>query len=580
MFTILTLYGSWLRSRDNKPDRSSSSEDPGAVLEQSCSAGIDRSAILALAFAGLAVSAQAQAQTPPESSAKIPPAITTPSTVETRIGTLEFKDGAPTIETAEKVRDTLDFTAALNVYNNSFRGASAYALGKGFQSIGAEDDTPIIFSELMDAKSLFLTANADTVYYWAMVNLSKGAMVIDQPPLSLGTINDMWFSWIIDIGFPGPDRGEGGKYLILPPGYDGPLPEGGFYIARSKTNRVLYAARAFLTNNDPKPTVEMIKQGFKIYPYTPGGVGTSIATALEGKVRWSKAPPVPPAKFVEATGKAFNTIPPSDFGFFEMINANVQEEPATSYDPELAGQLAAIGIVKGKPFNPDARMKKILADAAAIGNAAGRVLNWRTASVRPDWAYYPKSMWMNMLFEGGAYFETPPPEFKDGMFKPYPATGARTLESRTAFYYAYTLDSPSMVMRIPDVGSQYLIDFVDSSGNPFDGDKTYKVTLPPNIPAARFWSLTAYDNQTRSMLDTPQRYPRAGNQSYPSPAAEANADGSTTVYFSPTQPDGVKRGNWVQTTPGRGWFTILRLYSPLEPFFTKAWQPSELELVR
>ena len=406
MFTILTLYGSWLRSRDNKPDRSSSSEDPGAVLEQSCSAGIDRSAILALAFAGLAVSAQAQAQTPPESSAKIPPAITTPSTVETRIGTLEFKDGAPTIATAEKLRDTLDFTAALNVYNNSFRGASAYALGKGFQSIGAEDDTPIIFSELMDAKSLFLTANADTVYYWAMVNLSKGPMVIDQPPLSLGAINDMWFSWIIDIGFPGPDRGEGGKYLILPPGYDGPLPEGGFYIARSKTNRVLYAARAFLTNNDPKPTVEMIKQGFKIYSYTPGGVGTSIATALEGKVRLSKAPPVPPAKFVEGTGKAFNTIPPGDFGFFEMINANVQEEPATSYDPELAGQLAAIGIVKGKPFNPDARMKKILADAAAIGNAAGRVLNWRTASVRPDWAYYPKSAWMNMLFEGGAYFES------------------------------------------------------------------------------------------------------------------------------------------------------------------------------
>ena len=137
-----------------------------------------------------------------------------------------------------------------------------------------------------------------------------------------------------------------------------------------------------------------------------------------------------------------------------------------------------------------------------------------------------------------------------------------------------------MVMRIPEVGSQYLMDFVDSGGNPFDGGKVYKVTLPPNIPAARFWSLTAYDNQTRSMLDTPQRYPRAGSQSYPSPAAEANADGSTTIYFSPTQPDGVKRGNWIQTTAGKGWFSILRFYSPLEPFFTKAWQPSELELVR
>jgi hypothetical protein len=110
--------------------------------------------------------------------------------------------------------------------------------------------------------------------------------------------------------------------------------------------------------------------------------------------------------------------------------------------------------------------------------------------------------------------------------------------------------------------------------------KTYKVTLPKGIPQANFWSLTAYDNMTRSMLDTPQRYPRAGSQSYPSPAAEADADGSTTVYFGPTQPAGIKRGNWIQTTPGKGWFVILRLYSPLEPFFTKQWRPSEIVLVQ
>ena len=134
---------------------------------------------------------------------------------------------------------------------------------------------------------------------------------------------------------------------------------------------------AFLTDNDPKPTVEQIKKTIKIYPYTPGGLGTSIATALEGKVRLEANPPIPETKFVEASGKSFNTIPPSDYSFFEMINANVQQEPADSYNPELAGQLAAIGIVKGKPFNPDARMKKILTDAAAVGNAAGRVLNWR-----------------------------------------------------------------------------------------------------------------------------------------------------------------------------------------------------------
>jgi len=136
-----------------------------------------------------------------------------------------------------------------------------------------------------------------------------------------------------------------------------------------------------------------------------------------------------------------------------------------------------------------------------------------------------------------------------------------------------------MIMRLPRVGSQYLMGFLDADKNNLDGAKTYKVTLPPNIPAAAFWSFTLYDNQTRSMLDRPQRYPRAGSQRYPSPAAKPNADGSTTIYFGPTQPAGVERGNWIQTTPGKGWFTLLRLYSPLEPFFTKEWRLSEIELV-
>jgi hypothetical protein len=514
-----------------------------------------------------------------QSGQAVPPQLGAPDTVETRIGTLDFKDGVPTAETAERVRDALDFTRALNVYNNSFRGASAYAIRKGFHDIGAEDNTIVLFPELMDSASLFLTGNADTVYYVATVDLSNGPMVIEQPPDGLGTINDMWFSWIIDIGFPGPDRGLGGKYLIIPPGYDGPLPDSGFFTARSRTMHVLYAARAFLTNDDPAPTVANIRANMKIYPYTPGAFGTSIATALEGGVRLGADPPVPETKFIEASHRSFNTIPPSDYGFFEMINENVQQEPAGSYDVELAGQLAAIGIVKGKPFNPDQRMRQILTDAAAVGSAAGRVLNWRYAVMHPEWAYYPDSQWGSMLWEGGAFFETPPPAFANGMFTPHPPTGARTLDSRTAFYYGYTLDSPGMIMNIPNVGSQYLMIFLDAAGDPFDGSKSYKVTLPPNIPAGKFWSLTLYDNQSRSMLATPQRYPRAGSQSYPSPAAVAEADGSTAVYIGPTQPQGVGRGNWIQTDPDKGWFGILRLYSPLESFFTKAWRPSEIEVV-
>ncbi|MBR1156782.1 DUF1254 domain-containing protein [Bradyrhizobium sp. JYMT SZCCT0428] len=527
----------------------------------------------AIAFS-LTVAAAAQTAT------AIPPAITTPDKVETRIGTLEYKDGAPTAATVEKVLDSLDYVRGVDAFMNSFSGASAYAIRKGFHSIGAEDNTVVIFSELMDSSSLFLTANADTVYNLAVLDLTKGPLVVEVPPKALGTLNDMWFGWIIDIGAPGPDRGQGGKYLILPPGYDGPLPDNGFFVGRSKTTQALYAVRANLDNNDPKPAVALIKDRLRIYPYTPGGYGTSIATALEGKVRLELNPPIPPTKFVEASGKSFNTIPPNDFSYFEMINELVQMQPATSTSPELLGQLAAIGIVKGKPFNPDARMKKILTDAAAVGNAAGRIFNWRAAEM-PGWSLYPNSMWANMLWEGGYDFETPPPAITpEGYFKPSPSTGARTLNSRTGFYYGYTMDSPGMIMRLPNVGSQYLMGFTDAEKVPFDGGKTYRVTLPKDIPAAAFWSFTLYDNQTRSMLQTPQRYPRAGSQTYPSPAAVAEADGSTTIYFGPTKPAPAKDGNWIQTTPGKGWFTLLRLYSPHESFFTKAWRPTEITLVR
>jgi hypothetical protein len=451
---------------------------------------------------------------------------------------------------------------------------------EGFHSIGADDTTVVIFSDLMDSSSIFLTANADTIYTLAVLDLTKGPLVVETPPMALGTINDMWFGWIIDIGYPGPDRGAGGKYLILPPGYDGPLPDSGFNIGRSRTTHVLYGVRAYLENNDPKPAVALIKKSLKIYPYTPGGFGTSIATALQGKVRLEGNPPVPPTKFAEASGKSFNTVPPNDFSYFEMVNDLVQMEPATSFDIELLGQLAAIGIVKGKPFKPDARMKKILTDAAAVGNAAGRAFNWY-ASEYPGWSYYPRSMWASMLWEGGYNFETPPPMItKDGFFKPFPPTGARTLDSRTAFYYGYTLDSPGMIMRLPNVGSQYLMGFLDADKKPLDGSKTYKVTLPKDIPAEKFWSFTVYDNQTRSMLQTPQRYPRAGSQTYPTAAAVADSDGSTTIYFGPSKPADAKDGNWVQTMPNKGWFTILRLYSPKESFFTKKWRPSEIEVVK
>jgi hypothetical protein len=523
---------------------------------------------------------------PPEA----PPHIATPDFIESSVGTLEFKDGAPSKETIDKVYDYLDLMHAVEAYVNAYQGVSTYAIWKGFNDAGIPDNSVLIFSELMDSKSLFLTANADTIYFWPIVDLSNGPMVVETPPMSLGVIDDMWWRWVTDIGLPGPDRGAGGKYLLLPPGYTGEIPDSGYIVEKVRTTRVNLLARAFLPDNSPKSAVELIKKIMKIYAYQPGGFGTSIATALDGKVAlardsnghldWSFLSPHPPANFVEGSGKVMNTIPPCDYSYFAMLNEVVQREPAGSLDPEIMGSIAAIGIVKGKPFNPDARMRKILTDAAAIGTATGRTLNWR-ARDSEGFAYYPGSAWLNYLFIGGYNFETPPPQVSStGVVTPYPATGYRTLNSRSAMFYYATGVTPAMCMRLTEVGSQYLAAFVDSNGQYFDGSKTYKVTLPPNIPAAKFWSFTVYDNQTRSMLDTPQRYPRAGSQSYPTPAAVANPDGSTTVYFGPAKPADVSDGNWIQTVPGKGWNALLRFYSPLEPFFSKSWRPGEFELVK
>ena len=497
--------------------------------------------------------------------------------MNTRFGLLEFRDGAPSITTVETLYENLDFLHGVNVFVNAFQGASTYALRQGFRSVGVEDNSVLIFSELMDSQSLFLTANADTVYYVGTINLSEGPMVLETPPMALGTIDDMWFRSGHRLRFAGPDRGAGGKLLLLPPGYEGDLPDSGFHVGRARTSRVLLLGRSFLTDNDPQPTVELIKQTLKIYPYTPGGYGTSIATLLEGKVRIGQSTPPPPTVFVEGSGLAFNTIPANDFRFYEQLNALVQEENGDALDPEIMGELAAIGIVKGKPFNPDARMKAILTESAAVGNAIGRAFNFRPRET-DDWAYYPGSAWFNMLFQGGYTFETPPPLVTTEGIEPFPPTGARTLNSRTAFFYAYTGITPAMIMRLTNVGSQYLMAFHDADKHDFDGAKTYQVTLPAGIPENRFWSLTVYDNQTRSMLQTPQRYPRAGSQSYPTPAAVANADGSMTISFGPEAPAG-NESNWIQTVPGKGWFAILRLYSPLQSFFDKSWQPSEIEAI-
>ena len=512
----------------------------------------------------------------------VPEAITTPSSVKAGIGALEFADGYPTGETAEKLRDHLDYLHGVETFMNTISGVSVFAIRKGFQDAGIADGDVLICSGLMNSRSLFLTANCDTVYFWSFHDLSQGPLVFETPSETLGLFNDIWFRWISDFGLPGADRGQGGTYLLVGPGYDGPLPEGGCYIRHSRTNHVTLIGRAFINENpgdDPAPTVDRIKEELKIYPYAAGGVGSSIGSYLTGKGPLGQAASPQSPRFVEGTGLAMNTVPPNDFGHYEMLDALVQLEPAEALDTELAGQFAAIGIVKDEKFAPDARLRKILDDAVAVGNASSRMVGMG-ASPTEGFRYYDgDSAWWNMLFVGGFEFTNPPPNITAEGVQPFPNKGARQLHSRTSMFYTATAITPAMCMRLAGVGSQYLVANVDENGVPFDGAETYRVRLPKDIPAARFWSLNLYDNQTRSLLQTEQLYPRAGSQDYPSPAAEAEPDGSTVIYCSPTQPDDVAPGNWIQTDPERGWFVILRCYSPLQPFFDKTWRAGEFEQV-
>lgn len=487
------------------------------------------------------MSFNANTKTPPKMrmTTDVPRQITTPDSVETRLGTLRFFDGFPDEATVEKVYENLDFSRGVLAFLNAMPGASAHAIGEGMRSQGADNQTVLIMETLMDSRSLFLTPNSDTVYSMMWLDLKDDPLVIETPPNVLGIIDDHWFNYVGDVGNAGPDKGQGGKFLLLPPGYTGDVPDG-LFVFRSTTFGNIFFWRGFQVNGDTRPAVESTKKFAKVYP-----------------LAMAKDPP--PMKFINVSGRAFNTIHANDFSFFEEVARIVQEEPNTALNPETLGLLASIGIEKGKTFAPDVRMKRILTEAVAVGNATARANLFRT---RLKQAYlYPGSAWIE-CFIGGSY------EF---LSQP----GVRNLDSRSLFFYYATGITPAMAAKMVGAGSQYAAAFVDGSGKPLDGSKTYRIHLPPSIPARNFWSFVLYDNQTRSMLQTDQQFPSLGSQSK---GIVINHDTSVDVYFGPSAPAGHET-NWVQTVPGKGWNVLLRLYGPLQSWFDKTWKPSEIELL-
>ncbi|GAA4472469.1 DUF1254 domain-containing protein [Rhodococcus olei] len=455
-----------------------------------------------------------------------------PDRITTPIGTFEFFDGVPRPDTTRNLYDGLDHLRGVEVFLNAVPGASLVAMRRGLRSVGIDGLGVIGITEpRANSGSYFLTPNTETTYATMFIDLHDGPVVIEPPTESLCVVDDFWFRYVADMGIAGPDRGAGGKYLFLPPGYDGAEPEGYFvYRTPTFTNWVVLRALG---------GVEAIKQT-RVY-------------------RLSDAASPPEPRFVNLAELTFNTVHANDFSFFEEVDELVQEEPADAIDPERAGQLAAIGIRHGRTFAPDDRLRAILDTAARTAAGISRAL-----------VYFPRNR-EGFVFEDSSWKEA----FVGGSHE-FLAGHARLLDARTRFHYFATVITPAMAHAQVGAGSAYAYTAEDAQGRILDGGKTYRLTLPPNPPAKNFWSVDVYDTQTRSLLQTDNPYPSLMSLSG---TVATEPDGSTVLWFGPTAPSG-KESNWIQTVPGKSWFPMLRLYGPLQPWFDKEWQPSELDEVR
>ncbi len=471
---------------------------------------------------------------------EIPPGIETPNKLETSIGILTSVDGVPDAATTQKVYDQLDLSRATEAFLNCIPIASMYGLKHGILKHGPANTTAVLFEDLMDSKAFWLTPNTTSIYMASWLELGDEPMVIETPPAVLGFLNDAWFKYVVDFGNAGPDKGKGGKFLVVPPGYKGALPEG-YHVAHTTTYGNWVIWRGFQVEGSTKPAVEATKKLFRMYPL-------------------SEKDNPPEMTFVNISGKYDNTIHRMDYGYWEELNSTVQAEPLEGLDVETRGLLAAIGIRKGQEFKPDDRMKKILTDAAAIGSVTARALAARPADQR-HYLYPGERVWTNPFIEGRYDFLL---------------NGERLLDSRIYMHFYATGITPAMAVKNVGKGSQYAIAYLDKDGNALDGSKTYKIHLPKDVPAKDFWSFTLYDNQSRAMLQTDQRFPGIDNNKK---GLKQNDDGSFDIYFGPKAPEG-HENNWIQTDPNKGWNTILRLYGPLEPFYDKTWKPGDPELVK
>jgi hypothetical protein len=393
------------------------------------------------------------------------------------------------------------------------------------------------------------------IYAMGYLDLSDGPIIIEAPPGLQGILDDFFQRpisseheidgrrWSGDVGLPGPDKGQGGKYLILPPDFRGDIPEG-YFTFRSRTYGVFVFWRGFFSDPTQLDAPVAVMERTRIYPL--GGAGTAKQM-----------------QFPDASGVAVNMLCARDSTAFDMLKRFIDSEYVDPADLDWRGMLAAIGIAKDQPFSPDAEDRAILDNAAARASELARYLAYDGTAHMPGAMYYQDRHYVNGF----------PPGMSPEFASPTPTATYTNLPLRSSFFQIAYSASPGMAVNMPDAGAKYPTTFKDADGAWLNGDHTYRMHLPAGIPAKLFWSVTIYDAGNASGLDNGQAFPSINQMDKP----VTNADGTTDIYFGPKSPGEGK--NWLATVPSKGFFVMLRLYGPTQAFYDHTWIPDDLAKV-
>ncbi|WP_419712773.1 DUF1254 domain-containing protein [Pseudomonas sp. NFX224] len=458
--------------------------------------------------------------------------------LDTRIGQVAMEGELPARESIAKLYAELDYQQATQAYLWALPLVSYAQWQEEFRDkLGARNGDLMVLNSYEDKLGV-ITANATTPYILGFVDLNEtGPLVIELPPgPTAGGVGDFWQRAIIDMGQTGPDKGKGGKYLILPPGQEPPANAGQYYLAKSETMNVLVGFRVL--DPDPVKGKALVEQ-FKMYPYAK-------------RAEPSKT------KLMSPGGKPWSGTQPRGMGYWERLHQIVQKEPVNERDRFYMAMLASLGIEKGKPLKPTEAQRKALEQGAQMGELIAKANTF--AKRFPGAQFWPDRQWDMVLniadpSQRVAYYDQ--------------------LWERTAWFYEAVTNTKGMVSKTPGLGQTYLGAYTDSAGNWLDGAKHYRLHVGANPPAKQFWSMTLYDIDSRCLIDNPQRKADLSSRQ----DLKKNPDGSVDLYFGPTAPKGFEN-NWVQTVPGKHWFSYFRLYAPTEAYFDKSWKLDDITAVK